>query len=145
MKTPTLAFATLLLLSGCSGLHVEKPSGSGAALADVVSGLEREAYTRTERCLSTFDYDSVEVAGEEYLLFYGRGDDVWVNELSSRCPGIEIYDALAFELHTDRICALDSVSGINRGFLSWDKGPTCALGEFSQVSPAQAAQLRRYQ
>jgi hypothetical protein len=134
---------TLLLtpLAACSSLYTEHPGPNGDALADVVPALEPSDYAVTENCLSTRDYDSVEVVGDRYVLFVNR-DNVWVNELSHRCPTLSTSDAITFDLHANRICSLDTVSGIDRRFLGWDRGPMCVLGDFKKVTVAQAALIK---
>ena len=132
---------TVALLAGCGNMNIERPDGNGDALANAIPD-EASAYTETDRCLSTWDYDSVEIAGDEHLLFFGRGDDVWVNKLRTRCPGIETYDALSFELVSNQLCELDLVMGVNRNIFWWERGVSCSLGEFSKVTPAQAQLLR---
>lgn len=129
-----------LALAGCSSMQIEHTNGDEAALLQALPA-DDAAYTETKSCLSRLEYDSVEVAGDQHLLFFGH-DDIWVNELRSRCPGLEHYDTLAFDLTGDRVCSLDSVSGVDRRFFSWDRGPTCTLGEFRKVSEVQAQRLR---
>lgn len=131
----------LTLLGACSSLYTEKPGPNGDALAGVVPNLKTSDYVTTENCLSTRDYDSVEVVADRYLIFMDH-DKVWVNELSHRCPTLGTSDAIAFDLHDNRVCRLDTVSGIDRRLFGWDRGPMCVLGEFKQVTAAQAALMK---
>lgn len=138
----TLAIAiSAVTLSGCGSTNIERSNGDGNALVRAIPG-SADAYTETERCLPTWAYDSVEIAGDEHLIFFGRGDDVWVNKLSTRCPGLDSYDALSFDLRSDRVCKLDLVTGVHRNVFWWQRGVSCSLGDFSKVNHAQAQLLR---
>jgi hypothetical protein len=134
----TLTF--VLAVAGCA-------SGGGERderLADVLAGLDTDTeYAATQRCLSTFEYDRVEVLDERHLLFRNApGNDVWLNILRSRCPGLHRNDTLLFEKSGSRLCSLDRAEVIDR-FLFWRRtGPVCALGEFHQLTDAQAALIR---
>lgn len=140
MKNFLILVPCLLTLAGCAGSSADRGAQIGAALDQLQS---REDYARTERCLSTHEYRSVEVLDENHLLFTGMSRDrLWLNKLRTRCPGLRRHDTLAFELRSNQLCNLDTATVIDR-FLFWERtGPTCSLGEFEQLTPGQAELLR---
>lgn len=140
MKKLCILVPCLLTLAACAGSSANRAPEIAAALEQLQS---REDYARTERCLSTHQYRSVEVLDENHLLFTGTSRDrLWLNKLRSRCPGLRRNDTLAFELRNNRLCNLDTATVVDR-FLFWERtGPTCSLGEFQQLTPGQAELLR---
>lgn len=139
MPRSTLWAAVALAAVGCAG-SPERNAEVADALARVEGSGE---YADTERCLSTTRYDSVDILDEQHLLFAGNGpDEVWLNTLRSRCPGLHRNDVLAFEMNGTRLCSLDSATVVQR-FLFWQRtGPTCTLGEFHELTDAQASLIR---
>ena len=103
--------------------------------------LDDDAYANTKRCLSTARYRRIDIVGDRALVFYGRGDDAWLNMLPYRCRGLRSDMMLAIEQSNFRVCALDRFKGLPRG--STQLGTTvCALGEFERLSHDEV-ELRR--
>jgi len=130
----------VLLLSACAAGGGER----NEQLANVLAGFDTETdYAETQRCLSGFEYDQVEVLDEQHILFRDSpGDDVWLNTLRARCPGLSRNDTLLFERTGSRLCNLDRAEVVQR-FLFWQRtGPVCSLGEFHQLTEAQAELIR---
>lgn len=126
----TLA-CVVLLTAGCASQDVFRSSDDASRYAAILNDAELGP---PERCLSSVQYDSVEVLNENRIMFTGIGDDdVWVNELKSRCPALETYDAVKLEKVSTRLCEFDEVAGIDRFFFSWQEGPSCLLGKFHKV------------
>jgi len=140
MKNLLILVVCLLTLSACAGSSPDRGPQISAALDELQS---REDYARTERCLATHQYRSVEVLDENHLLFTGTSRDrLWLNELRTHCPGLRSNDTLAFEVRNNRLCNLDTATVVDH-FLFWERtGPTCSLGDFQQLTPAQAKLLR---
>ncbi len=130
--------AAVALLGGCATSPERNEQVSNA-----LERLEDAEYAATERCLSTFQYDQVEILDGRHLLFESNtGDDVWLNTLRQSCPGLRRDDVLAFEMNGNRLCSLDTATVMER-FLFWQRsGPTCSLGEFQELTDAQASLLR---
>lgn len=128
-----------LVLAGCAS----GPSEPDQQMRSALERVEQESYARSERCLSTFQYDSVEVLDDQHLLFTdGTGDKVWLNRLRHRCSGLRPDDILAFDMHGNRLCSLDTATVIEY-VLFWRRtGPTCSLGEFHELTEAQASLIR---
>lgn len=131
------AAATMALLTGCAG----NPSPRDERLSATLAQLSETDYVASKRCLGTFEYDSIEILDDQHVLFKDR-NDVWLNKLRARCPGLRRNDVLAFDMRGSRLCSLDTATVLDR-FLFWQRsGPTCALGEFQQLTEPQAQLLR---
>lgn len=142
MRPILLITASFLALSGLTGCAAGGEPNE--QLSRVLEGFETETdYAATERCLSSFQYDNVEVLDDRHLLFEDSpGDDVWLNTMRSRCPGLHRNDTLLFEKTSNRLCSLDTAEVIER-FLFWQRtGPVCTLGDFHQLTEAQADLIR---
>lgn len=132
------ALVLLLALTACATGGGERQQRISEALQQLTTDTD---YAATERCLSSFDYDQVEVLDDQHLLFRTR-NQFWLNELRSRCPGLHRNDTLLFERRGSRLCTLDRAEVIER-FLFWRRsGPVCTLGEFHRLTEPQAALLR---
>lgn len=142
MRTLTGIWAAslTLLLAGCAAGGGERQE----RIADVLSQIDTDSdYVETKRCLSGFEYDQVEVLDDRHLLFRDSpGDELWLNRLRSRCPGLHRNDTLLFEKRGNRLCSLDRAEVVER-FLFWQRtGPVCSLGEFHQLTEGQAELIR---
>lgn len=138
MRFTVIVAAGALLLGGCASAPERDQQ-----VASALQQLEGADYAATKRCLSTFEYDRVEVLDQQHLLFESNtGRQVWLNTLRTKCPGLREDDVLAFEMRGNRLCSLDTATVMER-FLFWQRtGPTCSLGEFQQLTEGQAALLR---
>ena len=126
MKTLTLTVGAAML-AGLLGACATSPAGpdeEAARLHALVSARGEDGI----RCLQVSWYDSVQIVGEQLLLFKGRGKRVWANELPRPCPGMRKDDILIFDLRGSQVCSLDWVTPTRPGWLH--AGPKCSLGEF---------------
>lgn len=128
------------VIAGCASGSGEPNEQLTSVLDDLDTGTE---YTATKRCLSNFEYDTVEVLDERHLLFKDEpGGEKWLNTLRSRCPGLHRNDTLLFEKTGNRLCNLDTAEVVER-FLFWRRtGPVCSLGEFHELTENQANLIR---
>lgn len=138
MRVPAIVAAGAFVIGGCAS-DPERDQRMTRALQQ----LEGADYAATERCLSTFEYDQVEVLDQQHLLFESNtGQELWLNTLRTACPGLREDDVLAFEMTGNRLCSLDTATVMER-FLFWQRtGPTCSLGEFQQLTEGQAELVR---
>lgn len=136
-------FLAAVVLGGCAtpqGEHI-KPGPDGAAYAVIVEDARVE---ESRTCLSSADYDTVEVLNNEKLMFFGR-DEVWVNDLRHRCSGLESYDTIAFRKgRSASICEYDEVRGLHRSLFDYDTGITCTLGEFDRIDEVHSRRVKEY-
>ncbi len=154
-----LVAATLLLVSP---VHA---ADAAQRAQDIVARDSSDMADGALRCLSRLRYDNIEVLNDEYVLFRGRGDRLYVNKLRSVCVGLRSRHALEIDLRQNRICNLDAFHGLNpsaigsvgsglrSGFLvagsfagssmfhARETG-TCTFGYFEPVSSAEVDALR---
>jgi hypothetical protein len=120
-------------------------SQDGPSLEDRVQEIldttaEGPADAAAVRCLSSMDYDQVEVLDSQRLVFKGRGQKRWLNQLRVRCPGLRRHATLQFEMRSMRLCEMDGFKSIDPGF--GDRSGHCSLGKFEPISPDQEQMLK---
>ena len=103
--------------------------------------LDDEAYRDRRSCLRTRAIDRVEVLDETMVLFHVRRNKAWLNQLSSRCLGLERDMIINLRIFGGSLCRLDTFRGLTRmgGHM-----PTahCRLGDFEAIEGPQIEALR---
>ena len=141
---PILSLAILAAgLAGCA-TQEEAPSAEEPLTVEEVlaTTLGDDAYGETTRCVSRHLVNRTEVLDDKHILFWGRGDRVWLNTLRSRCVGMRPRDTLQLEVRDNQICNFDMVSTIERfgaGFMP--VSARCGLGDFVEINKEQAQVL----
>ncbi len=117
--------------------------------------LDEAQYGTTRRCLSESDFRRYYAINDRYLVFEGREDRRWINELRSRCGDLRWGEVLVVTRRSAarQLCALDSFQSTDwfhwpwyrrwpwQWGSSWGTGMTCTLGEFKPVTEAQLDQI----
>ena len=99
---------------------------------------------RTPRdCLSTNRIDRTKVVDDQTVLFYLRGGDVYQTILPRDCPGLERNDRFMYSSFGGRLCDTDTITVLENFGGRFDRGFTCRLGSFHQISEAEADDLVR--
>jgi hypothetical protein len=142
---------TCLLYGGFGSALAAEPSEDTAPSADAGPSLEERAQEilsapaedekAAVRCIRSMDYDRVEVLDDLRVVFHGRGDKRWLNQLRIRCPGLRKRDTLQFEMRSMRLCEMDSFRSIDPSGFGMP-GASCSLGSFEPVSPGQVQMLK---
>lgn len=118
---------TLLLLSlglaGCAP-NVSHPAGSDP-LAIELAGRTPGAKTT---CISNFGNQNVRVVNSSTVA-YGHGRTIYLNRLTSMCPGLDQHNALIIETQGGQYCRGDHIRALEPG--STIPGPTCFLGDWT--------------
>lgn len=141
MKT-MLCVGVLVGLTGCAGAgpspeQEAREAAKQETISDILNQpLAAEEYTEEERCLSTYTYDQIDILDDQHVVFRGRGDNLWLNELRNRCVGLDPNDVLQFKMRDNRVCDLDSFEAVD-SFLWGIRSGTCTLGKFMPVTAAQ--------
>ena len=102
--------------------------------------LDDEAYRQRRSCVRTRAIDRVEILDDTLVLFHIRRKKAWLNQLSSRCLGLERDMIVNLRVFGGSICRLDTFRGLTRmGGL-----PTahCRLGDFEAIEGPQIDALR---
>ena len=139
---------TLLLAAAClAAATAEKPEPAQddeppiTAEEILANPLGEEAYEQSTRCLSTGKYRRVEILNHRILVFYGRGDEMWLNILPNRCMGLQPDMILEIERRGMRVCARDQIRGVSR-FRTDAASMPCSLGEFHTTRPENVTAIR---
>ena len=137
-------FLFAALLAGCAS----DPAKTAEKQQEVAEEIEAiltqpladEEYGESERCISTFQYDSVQVLDNQHVVFKGRGKKLWLNTLRGRCIGLRKRDVLKFELRGSQLCNLDDFAAIDTTmFFGSETSAKCVLGDFSPITEEQIA------
>lgn len=103
--------------------------------------LTESDYREQKKCLRIRDVDDVEVLDETLVLFHGRRGELWLNQLSSQCYGLEQEMILRFKAYAGTYCRLDPFRGtpyFSRVAITAE----CRLGDFEPVDDLQVEALR---
>lgn len=140
-----LVAAVSIAAAGSITSCASEPSAPDSNELPVLERLTTDTrYTPTQRCLSTFEYDSIEVLDDRHLLFSNAaGTKAWINMLRNRCAALGRNATLSFEMRGNRVCSLDTARVLARFVYGNQIGPTCSLGEFEEVTAAQVEVIRR--
>ena len=142
-----VGFGALVLLgvTGCaSGKPTPEQEAARQAAAETIdqiltTPLATEEYAKPVRCLSTFEYDEMDVLDDQHVLFKGTGDRMWLNKLRNRCVGLNTHSTPVIRLRNAQVCNLDTFQAMETVIGGWMRtSATCSLGEFVPVTPEQA-------
>ena len=160
MRKPIFALMIALLACSCAS-SPEQTKRRAQAQQDINAILTQTSdaseYTETKRCLSAAEYRSFRALNDQYIVFEGTRDQLWINQLSIRCPDLRNAHVLSIRSISPmgRICKLDSFEPGDwfawpwyrrspwRWGAQWSTGASCTLGEFQAVTPAQVVALER--
>lgn len=135
--------AVTLALVGCATVDPAEQEAreqvKQEAIHDILNTpLTSEDYSPdVARCLSTFEYRSVDVLDDQHVVFRGSGDKLWLNQLRHRCIGLRGDEVLRFDMRNNRLCDLDTFESLDRGLGFVRTSGTCTLGTFTPVTPEQ--------
>ncbi len=103
--------------------------------------LNDEAYRDRRSCLRTRAIDRVEVLDDTMVLFHVRRNKAWLNQLSSRCLGLERDMIINLRIFGGSLCRLDTFRGLTRmgGHMPMAH---CRLGDFEAIEGPQIEALR---
>ncbi len=82
----------------------------------------------TQACIDAAPNENIR-ALDAATVAYDRGPVIWVNRLSSACPGIQPGYRVATDSPTGQFCRGDHVRGLDQGPLI--PGPVCFLGDWT--------------
>jgi len=149
LRTLGIGCLAVLGIAGCAGM---KPSAEQeAARADaqetidqiLSTPLESAEYGEVERCISTFQYDRMEILDDRHVLFKGRGDRMWLNQLRTRCVGLRRESTPVIRLRDSQICDMDTFQGVDDMFGVLNRtSATCSLGTFTPITDEQADAIK---
>jgi len=110
-----------------------------------ISALQRvqaeEHDSNAEHCIRLTNIDRTEVVGDYGILFYMLDDDIYLNKLPHRCPGLGMDKAFMYRSSVGQLCDLDIISLLDDMGFGLRPGVSCGLGMFHPVSEDEAKAL----
>ena len=116
--------------------------------------LDPAEYGETKRCLADREYTNYRALDDRRILFYGRGDKLWLNTLHSRCFDLRFGDVLRVRSFSwSRICEMDSFQVVDwfewpwyrrwpwHWRSDWATGDVCTLGKFQPITESQLGEI----
>ncbi len=94
-----------------------------------------------ENCVSISRIDHTRIIDDRTIVFYMRGDQIYINHLPKRCPGLKRADSYSYRTALNQLCNVDVIRVLDSfgGDLP-RPGVACGLGKFS-LSSAEALEL----
>ena len=152
LRVSGVSVLVALALAACA-TTVDSPQDADERQAQIESILTQASeFSETERCLNPSQFRNIEILSNRYLLFEGRGDNMWLNTLLHRCPGLHRHSVLGMERMSvsGSYCRLDSFEVYDRMDAPWYRrwpwqwggGTRCSLGDFQPVNEVQVESLK---
>ena len=143
--SPTAKQASAKQASAQQEASAEQASTQDATLdvaAILANPLTEDDYRETSNCLRIRAIDDVEILDDNVVLFHGRRRELWLNQLSSQCLGLE--PDMVVNLHSfgGTICRLDRFRGRHHFQPLVPITAECRLGTFETIDEFQAEALR---
>ena len=104
--------------------------------------LAEDDYREARNCLSVRAIDNVEVLDDTLVVFHGRRRELWLNQLASRCLGLEPDMIVNLRSFAGSVCRLDRFRGRRYFEPLVPITADCRLGNFETIDPLQAEALR---
>jgi hypothetical protein len=106
------------------------PRGKALLVALAAFTVAAPALAQTEQatksvCLQADEVDHTKVLNDRQILFYMRGNKVWMNTLQGRCATLPIQDGFSMASDHSEFCANAQAIRVVR------TGEFCALGDFT--------------
>ncbi len=102
--------------------------------ADPLAGYT--AIGESQPCIETFLVRDTKVLDDSTVLFRMRNGELYVNQLSSACPQLAVYNSFTYETHgIARLCNNDRITVFHSGRpQEFSAGATCGINEFQEVA-----------
>jgi len=93
-------------------------------------------------CISVRSIRTTDIIDDRNILFYMRGDVVYHNILSRRCPGLAREDRFSYRTAASRLCDIDSINVLHSDARGMRPGTACGLGKFIKITREDAQALK---
>jgi hypothetical protein len=111
--------------------------------ASVPAVQAQDSSGESRRCLTLTRIDHTEIIDDQTVVFYLKGDDIYVNELDRPCDRLEREGRFSYRTSTGQLCSTDRISVLeNSGFGGLREGFTCGLGRFRPADEAFVEMLK---
>jgi hypothetical protein len=91
-----------------------------------------------ERCINIHRIRNTEVVDDSNILFYERGDRVYLNRLPHRCPGLRVNRTFMYRTSMSQLCDLDIITVLYDQGFGFMPGASCGLGRFYPITMLEA-------
>ncbi|QJB69792.1 DUF6491 family protein [Parasphingorhabdus halotolerans] len=125
-----VSMITSVMLAACASVS---SAGNEATInqkdaADLAKRLDNRIAGTPEKCVSASRLGQPVVYGSQTIIYSGSGRTAYLNNLPSRCPGLDDDDFILTRRSGAQLCKGDPIEPVDRftGF----SGPICRLGEF---------------
>lgn len=91
----------------------------------------------TVDCISLNWLDRTDIIDDRNVLFYMRGDQIYLNQLPHRCSGLRVADKFSYRPTINRLCSIDTITPLRDsgpGGLGMTGGIACKLGPFKSIT-----------
>ena len=140
-----LAASTALAEEATTDSPTDQPPAKAEPVdvAAILSGeLTTDDYVDGQMCINPRDLDKIEVLDENLVLFHGRRGEIWLNQLSSQCLGLDADMMLDIRSYGGNFCRLDRFRGTSRFDTFLGLTAECRLGTFERIEEPHAEALR---
>ena len=105
--------------------------------------LTDEDYREVKNCVWHRSIDDMEVLDESRVLFRGRRGELWLNQLTAPCYGLDAEMLIHLRSYGGSVCRLDKFYGRPRFGALVPLTAQCRLGQFETIDELQVQALRR--
>jgi len=134
-----MKFNILTALAVCLLWSATATAGTDEEVADN-EGLDI-ALSPPERCINSARIKRTKVIGDQTILFYMKGGDIYRNELPNKCSGLRTNDAFMYRTSVSELCNVDVITVLTRFGGALLPGPSCGLGMFQPIPEGEARVL----
>ena len=123
-------FLKIILLALCVGSAFAQDDDARESQA--AAALEDDDFIdrSPKDCLRLNRIRRTRVIDNQTIAFYGRGGEVYVNNLPRNCPGLSTEDRFSYEVRSNQLCEIDFITVLQRFGTQFVDGFTCRLGQF---------------
>ena len=93
-----------------------------------------------QQCISLTHLDRTDIVDDRNILFYIRGNDIYLNQLPHRCSGLRMADGFSYRRTINRLCRIDLITPIRSGGMGG--GISCGLGTFRLITEDEVLMLK---
>ena len=111
--------------------------------ATPITTVAEEHASEAEHCIPISRIQSTDIVDDKRILFYMRGDDVYLNELPHKCPGLKFEETIMYRSSVGQLCDMDIVTVMMDVAFGFQPGASCGLGMFQPISEDEAEEIKR--
>ncbi len=132
-----------LMIASLLGLIIAFPAWAqdGETEAEETTDAIEEFDREPVNCIMPSRIDRTEIIDARTILFHMRGGDIYRNRLAYDCPRLVREKRFSYDLRTNRLCNVDSITVLEWWGASIRRGVSCGLGQFYPITKEEAELL----